>query len=365
MQPLPAPKLVITLDPRQRELTHHMALIDRANIATGVNDARMSFGDHLEELRMRIIRALIGLAVATCICFYIGDHIIEFLATPYVIAMEQLGCDPRMVQLSPLEPFVEYFAISLKFGIALAGPWVIYQLWKFVAVGLYPAEQKMVRFFAPSSIGLFVTGAAFMVFIVLSGLMKFLIGIASWFPLPGPANPFYSWLQEPTQHVATATTQPESSALILPTMPDDPAKPHEGQVWINTSSRQLSAHFDGQTHVVALQSAARPKFVQPLLSISEYLDFVVNLSIAFGLGFQIPVVVVFLIAIKILSASQIAKARKHVILCVFIAAAVITPSPDVGTMLLLAVPMVVLFELGLVIGRFIEKDKPEIAPDPS
>jgi sec-independent protein translocase protein TatC len=335
-----------------------MSLLDRANRASTAGDTRMSFGDHLEELRTRIIRALIGLAVATVICFYVGDHIIEFLATPYVIAMEQLGCDPRMVQLSPLEPFVEYFAISLKFGIALAAPWVLYQLWKFVAVGLYPAEQKMVRLFAPSSIALFLIGAAFMVLIVLSGLMKFLIGIASWFPLPGPANPFYSWLQPATAHVIVATTEPAIPAFIVPTLDADPAKPAEGQVWINTSSKQLSAYFDGQTHVAAMQSAERPKFVQPMLSISEYLDFVVNLAIAFGLGFQIPVVVVFLIAIKILSSAQIASARKHVIICVFIAAAIVTPTPDVGTMLLLAVPMLVLFELGLIVGRFLERDKP-------
>ena len=92
---------------------------DAPTLGNEENETRMSFGDHLEELRHRVILAIVGLIVAATICFLIGDRIIEILTTPYCVAMEQLGFDPRMVQLDPLESFIEYFKITLKFGLVL------------------------------------------------------------------------------------------------------------------------------------------------------------------------------------------------------------------------------------------------------
>ena len=157
---------------------------DAQTHGSDADETRMSFGDHLEELRRRVILAIVGVAIAATICFLVGDRIIEILTTPYCVAMEQLGFDPRMVQLNPLESFIEYFKITLKFGLVLSAPWVIYQLWLFVAKGLFPSEQRLIRTFAPASIFLFVLGSSFMVAIVLSGLLKFLITMSTWFPLP-------------------------------------------------------------------------------------------------------------------------------------------------------------------------------------
>jgi sec-independent protein translocase protein TatC len=316
------------------------------------DEVRMSFGDHLEELRKRVIWALVGLVITSVLCCKYGDHIIAFLTTPYMAAMNDLGQEARLVQLNPIESFMEYFKVCLEFGLVLAAPWVLYQLWLFVAAGLYPAERRIVRYFAPASIGLFITGATFMIVVVLSGLMKFLISIAGWFPLPDPDSAFYRFLQTGDRGAVVAT-QP-FHPIAVPVM-TDPGQPQEGDVWLNPRNHRLNVYHEGETYYAPMQKASNKQIVQPFFSVAEYLGFVTDLALAFGLGFQIPIVVIFLIAMGIVQSAQMSAARRYVLLVVVIAAAVITPTPDVGTMMLLAVPMYILFESGLLIGRIIEK----------
>ena len=322
-----------------------------------LDEKRMSFGEHLEELRKRIILGLIGLVIACVICYIWGDRIIETLSAPYYLAMRENGFDdPRMVQLNPIEPFMEYFKICLEFGLVLAGPWILYQLWLFISAGLYPSERIALRRFARWSIALFLVGASFMVVFVLSGLMKFLIGISTWFPTPGNDNFLYHWLA-PKSSAPVAATQPALPPLHAPILSVDPPDPRPGDVWINRDSHRLYVHLDDETYMMPLQKAGKKQFVQPMLSIAEYLDFVVNLGLAFGIGFQIPIVVVLLVFLGIMSVTDIAQMRRYVILAITIAAAFITPTPDVGTMMLLAVPMYLLFEGGLLWARLVEKRK--------
>jgi len=325
-----------------------------------VEAARMSFGEHLEELRRRVIWSLLGLVAATIFCFHFGDDIIGLLTAPYSVAMERLGFNPRMVQLNPAEAFMEYFKISLKFGVVLAAPWILYQMWKFIAAGLYPAEKRLVRFFAPMSIVLFVVGAVFMVIAVLSGLMTFLISISMWFPLPDENNALYEFLRVSAPTVV-ATTQPAEPPVVVPVLGTDPKRPVDGQIWFNVRRQRLNVQHGKETYSLRLEKSSAKHFVQPFFSISEYLGFVVNLGLAFGLGFQIPIVVVFLIALRIISAKQMSAARKYVILGIAILAAVLTSSPDAGTMMLLAVPMQLLFEMGLLIGRSVERRQADSA----
>lgn len=324
-------------------------------VAEPPDETRMSFGEHLDELRRRIILALLGLLVAFVVCFNFGNRIIETLTAPYVVAMHETDQDARLIQLDPIESFMEYFKISLEFGLVLAAPWILYQLWLFVATGLYRAERRIVKLFAPASIGLFILGASFMVTVVLSGLLRFLISISAWFPLPGPDNMLYRWLaREPAAPFATSA--PAAPPLSVPVLTEDPPSPQDGHVWINRRTRRLNACYEGEVHFVGLQKASSQQFVQAFFSVSEYLGFVVKLALAFGLGFQIPIVVVFLLAMGIFQTEDLRKARKYVVLGVFVLAAILTPSPDVSTMLLLAVPMMLLFEVGLLAGRFVARD---------
>lgn len=319
-----------------------------------VETARMSFGEHLEELRTRIIRALLGLVVSSVICYYFGDVIIGTLTAPYYVAMRDLGFDPRMVQLNPIESFLEYFKISLEFGLVLAAPWVLYQLWQFVGTGLYPHEKRWVSRFGPASMVLFVIGASFMVIVVLTGLMQFLIGFSKSFPLPSEGNPLVRMLE--WQHGEDApTTGPVNPDVKIPVVASTPADPHAGDIWFNETTRKLYVHGSHETFEQAMVKSSSAQFVQPFFSISEYLGFVVDLALAFGLGFQIPIVVVFLIMMDIFTADRMAAARKYVVLGIAVTSAVVTPSPDVGTMLMLMVPMMVLFEVGLVVGRVMKR----------
>lgn len=320
------------------------------------DDSRMSFGDHLEELRKRLIYAIGGLVIATMVCLKFGDHIIAVLTAPYVVAMQDAGFPPHLVQLNPTESFIEYFKICMQFGLVIAAPWALYQIWQFIAVGLYPHERKLISRFAPISIGLFVVGASFMITVVLVGLMKFLIGVSSWFPMPSTSD---NWLFEllrtrPPTSTAPAELPPAPQIAVVDR---DPESAVHGQAWFNRQSRELSIVADGQRYSVSLQPASGRQFVTPLFSISEYLGFVTDLALAFGLGFQIPIVVVFLIAVRILTSTQLSSARKYIVLGVFVLSAILTPTPDISTMLLLAVPMIALFEVGLLIGKAIERNQ--------
>ncbi len=318
-----------------------------------VDGARMSFGEHLDELRKRIIFALWGLLAGAATCYIFGERIIETLTAPYYVAMRDLGFDPRMVQLNPIESFLEYFKITVEFGLVLSAPWVLYQLWLFVAAGLYPHEQRLVRLFAPTSIGLFVIGATFMVVVVLTGLMNFLIGFSKSYPLPGEDNPLVRLLSWQYGSERPTTTGPLPT-MQIPVVTSAPADPAPGTIWFDERTRKLYIRGAEETYEQSLMKSSASQFVQPFFSVSEYLGFVVNLALAFGLGFQIPIIVVFLIWIEIVPAQRMAAARKYIILSIAIAAAVLTPSPDIGTMLLLMVPMILLFELGLLIGRLLK-----------
>lgn len=319
-----------------------------------VETARMSFGEHLEELRTRIIRALWGLIIASVICYYFGDVIIGTLTAPYYVAMRDLGFDPRMVQINPTEAFLEYFKISLEFGFVLAAPWVLYQIWQFVGTGLYPHEKKWVSRFGPASMVLFVLGASFMVLIVLTGLMQFLIGFSKSFPLPSDGNPLVQVLEK-WKGMEAPTSMPSNPSMLIPVVTSSPAEPKAGEIWFNESTRKLYIRGAEETYEQALVKSSASQFVQPFFSVSDYLGFVVDLALAFGLGFQIPIVVVFLILLDIVSPDRMSAARKYVIFGISIAAAVVTPSPDIGTMMMLMIPMVILFELGLVLGRLLKR----------
>lgn len=312
----------------------------------------MSFGEHLEELRTRIIRGLWGLAICTVVCYYFGDVIIGTLTAPYYVAMRDLGFDPRMVQLNPIESFLEYFKITFEFGLVLAAPWVLFQLWQFVGAGLYPHEKKLVQRFGPASMALFALGAAFMVVVVLTGLMQFLIGFSKSFPLPSEKNPLVWWLSDAP--AMSPTTGPAAEPVIIPLVTSAPADPAPGQIWFDESTGKLAVRGVKETYEQTLIKSSAAQFVQPFFSISEYLGFVVDLALAFGLGFQIPIVVVFLIMLDIVPADRMAAARKYVILGIAVTSAVVTPSPDIGTMLMLMVPMMLLFEIGLIVGRLMK-----------
>lgn len=135
-------------------------------------DSTMSLGDHLEELRMRLVRALVGLGLGAVICLVFCSKIIAFIAKPIVRVM---GEEFILQTLAPADGIISYIKIALISGLILSSPWVFYQLWMFVAAGLYPNEKRYVHMAAPFSAALFVIGALFFIMVVAPLTLGFLV----------------------------------------------------------------------------------------------------------------------------------------------------------------------------------------------
>jgi sec-independent protein translocase protein TatC len=135
-------------------------------------DSTMSLGDHLEELRKRLLYALAGIAIGAVIGFCFSSRIIGFIEAPYLDAM---GAYARLQTLAPADGLISFIKIALITGLLISSPWVFYQLWMFVAAGLYPHEKKYVHIAAPFSAVLFVGGAFFFMLVVAPLTLNFLI----------------------------------------------------------------------------------------------------------------------------------------------------------------------------------------------
>jgi len=241
-----------------------------------VLDSTMSLGDHLEELRTRLILALIGLTICAVIGFCFGPKIINIIEKPYISAM---GSDARLQTLAPADGFVTFVKIALITGLILSSPWVFYQLWMFVAAGLYPHEKKYVHIAAPFSAILFVAGAVFFMFVVSPITLNFLVKF--------------------------------------------------NEKFLGVSSRFTFQH---------------------------YVSFVTHLMLVFGLAFQTPTAIFFLNRTGLVSIKALSRSRKYVLLVIFVVAAMVTP-PDVVSQVTLALPLYMLFELGILLSYIANRKK--------
>lgn len=303
-------------------------------------DCTMSLGDHLEELRARLILAIVGLTLGAIVALVFGTHIIRFIKLPYVSAMKEhsakvkqtvaepnevvfvelffskmaaLSTDPnaptldpnqvaffrkvsldavrtwkgdvqgedealspwdRLQVLAPAEAFIAYMKVSFIAGLILTCPWVFYQLWMFVAAGLYEQEQRYVRIAVPFSAALFVGGALFFLFVIAPLSLRFFL-------------------------------------------------------------------FFGDALGVASN-----------WTLERYISFVTLLMLVFGIGFQTPIAILILVRTGLVSLEVLRGIRKFVILGCIIVSAVATP-PDVISQIALAIPLYALYELGMLLASLV------------
>lgn len=141
----------------------------------------MSFLEHLEELRKRIIWSLVGVAAAFGICWNYADRIYGYMQTPIMDALRRNGLEQKLVYLNPTEPFNMYLKIGLIGGLFLASPWVLYQVWCFISPGLYRHEKKYIMPFLGSTVLLFLAGGLFGYKIVYPAALNFLINYGKQF----------------------------------------------------------------------------------------------------------------------------------------------------------------------------------------
>ena len=326
---------------------------DRPSSDANVESQRMPFGEHLEELRSCIIRALVGLAISTVVSLIFAKEILKIILRPAIVVLKAHGERPELLALSPEAPFIIYLKVGLFTGILVSAPWILYQLWMFVSTGLYAHERKFARRFAPISIGLFVSGVTFMFYIVLPIVLSFFATFNQGFDLPNPEMTFFERALLPKGHT-TAAPIAVSPDLKIPLLDTDPADPAVGTMWINNQDRTLNVQLPDGTYISPLKPAARGRAVSSQYGLQFFVSLVFSLAIGFGAAFELPVVVVFLAVSGIVTPAEMAGARRYVVLGIVIAAAILTP-PDLISQVLLAVPMLVLFESGLIVARILQR----------
>ncbi|MBN2063771.1 MAG: twin-arginine translocase subunit TatC, partial [Sedimentisphaerales bacterium] len=281
------------------------------NLFDELSDSQMSLGDHLDELRLRLIYCLIALALAGGLCLFFGWEIIAYLVEPLAAALAVNNLPPSLLATSLTGPFMTYMKVSLISGLFLASPYIFYQLWQFVAAGLLPSEKRLVRFFAPFSALLFILGGAFFIYIVAPISINFFLNFNS---------------------SLSVSTQPGGWYYSILDYQPDPAS-------VNNEI------------VAQSQDPASPATIETLCSLNEYISFMLSLAVAFGLSFQMPLAVFLLGRLNLISLAGFCRFRRFMLLIIVIFAALVTP-PDVISQLALAFPMYALYELGIFLLKY-------------
>ncbi|HEX2972106.1 MAG TPA: twin-arginine translocase subunit TatC [Tepidisphaeraceae bacterium] len=298
---------------------------------------RMTIGEHLEELRWRLILALIGFAVVLGFCLYYGNTVVAYFCRPLLLTLKSRGLPPWTVDRALGGSFMVFMKISFISSAAISAPWAVYQLWLFVAAGLYPHERRWVTRYAPLSITLLITGMLFVYFLVLPWTIQFFVDWTANMPIPEYSK----------SEIVAPTTPP----LNVPIYEGDPAKSawKVGDLWYN--------RLEGKLNIVVDQGSLRSipfapmSLVVPQYELSEYIDLVVMMLLTFGLAFQLPLVVAALIKIGIFEPEQLKSVRRYIYFGLLIVAAVITPGDVITATIALMIPLILLYEFGIFLGQ--------------
>ena len=243
--------------------------------------AEMSFFDHLEELRQRLIVSIAAVGIAACVGLYYADKIFDFMSQPILKALRENGMEDKLVFTSPTAPIMLYIELGLLAGLFLALPVVVYELWMFIAPGLYRHERRWALPFIVLSVVLFILGGAFAYKIALPYSLIFLVSMGKSF--------------------------------------------------------------------------------RALISINEYYDLATVIILWMGVIFELPILIFFLTLFGIVTPQFLLRYFRHAVLGIFIVAAVITPTTDVTTMVIFALPMIGLYLLGVFISFLVVRHKRQAA----
>jgi sec-independent protein translocase protein TatC len=242
-----------------------------------------TFISHLVELRDRIIRAGLAVIVVFIGLVYWAPDIFRLLARPL---MQNLPKDGKMIVTDVTGSFFVPMKVTMLVAFVIALPVVLYQIWAFVAPGLYQHEKKLVGPLVASSYTLFLCGMAFAYFVVFPTIFR------------------------------------------------------------------VMAHYNA------------PLGAEMTTDIDNYLSFVLTMFIAFGVTFEVPIVVVLLVRMNVVTLKKLKEIRPYVIVGAFVISAVVTP-PDVFSQLILAIPLIVLYEAGIIAARLIVGKQPAVVEDAS
>jgi len=313
----------------------------------------MSFGEHLEELRSCLIAALIGVGLATVLTLTCGRSVLAIIFRPLWVVQRANGLQPNLQTLGPTDAFAAYLKIAILAGLIVAMPWVLYQLWRFVAAGLYPKERYFAKRLAVASSALFALGVLFLYYIALPLVLQFFITFNRTFDVTNLSPTAFQRLLL-TDKTESDSAEGDASPMRVPVRREDPTDPKVGELWVNSASGRLVVQRPDGPWSIPFEPGALSPGVESQFAVPSYISFVLMLSLAFGIAFETPIVVCFLSWSGIIDTAAMRRARRHIILGIVIIAAVMTP-PDVVSQLLLAFPMYFLFEIGLHAARLMER----------
>ena len=232
----------------------------------------MSFLEHLEELRWRILKSLAAVVGASIIAYFFSEHLLNLLTRP-------VPSDVQMIFTTPAGAFLVRIKVALIFGLLASLPVVFYQTWQFVFPGLLESERKMVMTLVFAGTICFLLGATFVLLVILPLGLRFLFSF-------------------------------QTSQLV------------------------------------------------PMPDINSYIGFASRLFLAFGVVFQLPLVSFILSKMGILTPALLRRQRRYAIVAIFVVAAILTP-PDVITQIMLAIPLVLLYELSVWISAVASRQQPD------
>ena len=239
-----------------------------------------NFISHLTELRKRLIHSIIFLAVLFVICYFFSDHIYGFLVNPYAEAVKDDPLNRRLIFTALQETFLTYIKVSFFAAFFMTSPFILIQIWKFIAPGLYDNEKSAIMPYLIITPILFLLGGMLVYYLIMPLAIKFFLSF-------------------------------ESAGL----------------------STNLPIQLEAK--------------------VNEYLSLVMKLIFAFGLSFQLPVVLSLLARIGLVDSKFLKERRKYVVVIIFAFAAILTP-PDPITQVGLAIPLLILYELSIFSVKMIE-----------
>ena len=277
-----------------------------------IEDSSAPLIEHLRELRTRLIRSIVAFIIGIVLAFTVAEPILQFLLEPIEATLRQLGDpSPTLQYTSPQEYLFTLFRISMVFGFALAFPVIAHQLWRFVAPGLYRTEKAAFLPFIIASPIMFLLGASFAHFIVTPLAMAFFLGFAD--------------VSSIFANLMGRVAETPSSVLI------------EGNdLAVPMTEEGIRITFFGK--------------------VNESLDITLKFIMAFGLCFQLPVLLTLMGKAGLVSARGLSSMRKYAMVGILVLAALVTP-PDVITQLILFTAVYGLYEISIQLVKMVEKKK--------
>ncbi|QOV92250.1 twin-arginine translocase subunit TatC [Humisphaera borealis] len=315
--------------------TQQLADKNAAKAKINPDDYRMTLGEHLEELRVRLFLALGGYIILLIAAFFFGDTVVSYFCLPVVRALGENNINTQLIVDEAGEGFMVFIQISMISAAAVGAPWIAYQIWQFVAAGLYPHERKYVTKFLPLSIALLIAGMLFVYFLILPWTLSFLVGFNNNFQIPG------SFVDAETP---PAFVDSSSNPIKFPSFQGNPKSAANGDVWYDAKLKRLKVYVDSQVRTISVNGN---NLLATEIKLSSYIDLVMSSLLIFGISFQLPLVVLAVARIGVVPLETLKAIRQYVYFTLAIAAAVITPGGDIPSMLGLTVPLILLYELGI------------------